>query len=123
LIYGARSKNDLNLLEKLETHPLEKMFLFTDDGSAGKQGDVTTDVKKIITENSIETTISRGPDAMFENLSPVLKKINTDNYASLESLMGCGFGICYSCVVKTRADGYKKVCQDGPIFKLDDIEW
>jgi len=123
LIYGAKSKNDLNLLEKLKSYPLKKMFLYSDDGSIGKQGDITTDIKKILIEFKIDTTISCGPDAMFQNLSQVLKNFSTDNYVSLESLMGCGFGICYSCAVKTRTNGYKKVCQDGPIFKLEDIEW
>lgn len=123
LIYGAKSEDDLNLLEKIETNPLKKIHLFTDDGSKGKQGDVTTDIIKLIAEHRIDTTISCGPDAMFQSLSSILKISDTDNYISLESMMGCGFGICYSCVVKTRTKGYKKVCQDGPIFKLEEIVW
>ena len=41
---------------------------------------------------------------------------------SLEVRMGCGLGVCYGCTVKTRS-GLKQVCQDGPIFNLDDVLW
>ena len=41
---------------------------------------------------------------------------------SLEVRMGCGFGVCYGCTVKTKS-GLKQVCKDGPVFELDDILW
>ena len=41
---------------------------------------------------------------------------------SLEVRMGCGRGVCYGCTLKTR-EGLKQVCQDGPVFNLDDILW
>lgn len=41
---------------------------------------------------------------------------------SLEVRMGCGLGACYGCSIKTRR-GMKQVCQDGPIFNLDEILW
>lgn len=39
---------------------------------------------------------------------------------SLEVRMGCGRGVCYSCTVKTKS-GLKQVCQDGPVFDLDEL--
>ena len=123
LIYGAKSGNDLNLLSEIDTLPLKKTFLYTDDGSAGKKGLVTKDIKEIIKENSIDVTISCGPDAMFKNLSHAVRGMGTENYVSLEALMGCGFGICYSCAVQTAAGDYKKVCSDGPVFKMEGISW
>jgi len=41
---------------------------------------------------------------------------------SLEVRMGCGLGVCYGCTVKTK-NGLKQVCQDGPVFDLEDILW
>ena len=41
---------------------------------------------------------------------------------SLEVMMGCGLGVCYSCTVKTK-NGLKQVCKDGPVFDLEDILW
>jgi dihydroorotate dehydrogenase electron transfer subunit len=123
LIYGARSADDLNLLDELNTLPLEKIFLYTDDGTFGQKGFVTTDIRRIISENKIEVTASCGPDAMFESLAAEINELDVENYVSLEALMGCGFGICHSCVVKTVEDDYKKVCTDGPVFKMEAIAW
>ena len=123
LIYGAKSKDDLNLLDRIHALPLQKLFLYTDDGSAGKKGLVTADMVEIIKNHRIEVTVSCGPDAMFHALFHTINHLGTENYASLEALMGCGFGICYSCVVKTVGGNYKKVCSDGPIFKLEEIAW
>ncbi|UCH95843.1 MAG: dihydroorotate dehydrogenase electron transfer subunit, partial [Candidatus Aminicenantes bacterium] len=123
LIYGAKSKNDLNLLEEINAMPLKKVFLYTEDGSMGKKGLVTADIREIIKENNINVTISCGPDAMFKSLFHTINDLDTENYVSLEALMGCGFGICYSCVVKTTADDYKKVCTEGPVFTMEEIAW
>jgi dihydroorotate dehydrogenase electron transfer subunit len=41
---------------------------------------------------------------------------------SFEERMGCGFGACMGCSVKTK-DGYKRVCKDGPVLKKEEILW
>jgi dihydroorotate dehydrogenase electron transfer subunit len=123
LIYGARTADDLNLLEELNALPLRKIFLYTENGSVGKKGVVTTDIRPIISDNKIDAAVSCGPDAMFERLAAEINDMNVESYVSLEALMGCGFGICYSCVVKTAAGDYKKVCTDGPVFNMREIAW
>ena len=45
---------------------------------------------------------------------------------SLENYMGCGIGVCLSCVAKVRADNdqgwtTKQVCRDGPVFQAADV--
>jgi dihydroorotate dehydrogenase electron transfer subunit len=123
LLYGARSDRDLNLVDELEALPLKKIFLYTDDGSAGKEGLITTDIRRIIEMNNIDVTVSCGPDAMFEALNREIGNMEVENYVSLEALMGCGFGICYSCAVKTASGDYKKACTDGPVFRMEEIAW
>jgi dihydroorotate dehydrogenase electron transfer subunit len=41
---------------------------------------------------------------------------------SLEEMMACGLGLCNGCVVKV-AGQYQRVCQDGPVFPADQVEW
>lgn len=123
LIYGAKSAGDMNLLDEIQALDLKNLFLYTDDGSKGKKGFVTTDIDDIIRDQNIDITISCGPDAMFESLYHTIGKGNTENYVSLEAMMGCGFGICYSCAVKAADGNYKKVCSDGPVFKMEAIAW
>ena len=123
LIYGARSKHDLNLLDLLKPLTLQALLLYSDDGSIGKRGNVTTDLRKTIQKSSISITFSCGPDNMVKSIYQVTRELKTRDYASLEALMGCGFGICYSCVIQTKKSGYQKVCTDGPIFDMDEIAW
>lgn len=123
LIYGARSADGLNLQRELKAFHIKKFFLYTDNGSVGKKGLITTDIIQIISENKIDITFSCGPDAMLKSLAGKIEDMKVENYVSLEALMGCGFGICYSCAVKTIDNEYKKVCTDGPVFKMDEIEW
>ena len=46
---------------------------------------------------------------------------------SLEQVMGCGLGGCYSCVVLTRQVGapphFVRSCLDGPVFDAERIVW
>lgn len=123
LIYGARSKSDLNLLDHIRSLPFKEVFLYTDDGSTGKQGLVTTDIVDIIESGKVDVTVSCGPEAMFQALFKAIGSSGTENYVSTEALMGCGFGICHSCVVRTSDGSFKKVCKEGPVFKLEAIAW
>jgi dihydroorotate dehydrogenase electron transfer subunit len=45
-----------------------------------------------------------------------------DCQVSFEQFMGCGIGICYACAIDT-AEGYKRVCHDGPVFNLKNIRF
>lgn len=123
LIYGAKSADDINLLEELQGMGLQEIYLYTDDGSLGKQGFVTADIGEIIASHQIAATISCGPEKMFASLFHTIGKLEIENYVSMEAMMGCGFGICYSCAVKGASGGYKKVCADGPVFKMEELVW
>jgi dihydroorotate dehydrogenase electron transfer subunit len=123
LIYGARSKPDLNHLDSLKSMKLDTLRLYTEDGSIGKRGTVISDLTGIIQEHGIRTIFSCGPDDMLVQISKIIKGLKARHYASLEALMGCGFGICGSCVIQTIDNEYKKVCTDGPVFDMDEIKW
>lgn len=123
LLYGARSGDDLNFAGDLSRAGLKKIFLYTENGSKYNRGLVTDDVKDIILSNNINITFSCGPDAMLESLAHRINGLKIENHVSLEAYMGCGFGICHSCVVKDNKGDYKKVCTDGPVFKMEDIGW
>jgi dihydroorotate dehydrogenase electron transfer subunit len=41
---------------------------------------------------------------------------------SFEERMGCGFGACMGCSIKTTS-GYKRVCKDGPVLLKEEILW
>jgi len=123
LIYGAVSKNDLNLLDRIEKLDLQNTFIYTDDGSFGKKGFVSSDLSEIINNLKVDITVSCGPEAMFKSLNDILINTSTEDFVSMEAIMGCGIGVCHSCVIETLNDGYKKVCTDGPVFNIGEIKW
>ena len=122
LVYGAKSAESLNFLEEIKGLNPGKIYLFTEDGSLGEKGLLTTGIKEIIKDNQIFTTMACGPEAMFAGLYRKIGNLPR-NYISMESYMGCGFGVCHSCVITAATGEYKKVCSDGPVFKLEDIKW
>lgn len=58
-----------------------------------------------------------GPTAMIKAVIERVQGRIPRIEISLEEMMGCGFGVCYTCPVR-RSDGrgYYRVCHDGPVF-------
>ena len=52
-------------------------------------------------------------------------KNNIPGQASLEEHMACGVGACLGCARRLRSsdENYVKICKDGPVFAIDQIEW
>jgi len=123
LLYGGRSAADLQLLKELSAIPFEKTAIFSEDGSLGRKGLLTSGLEEIIADQRPQATMACGPEAMLAALArrPELK--NLENYVSLEAIMGCGFGVCHSCAVAATDGRYRKVCDEGPVFPLQEIQW
>lgn len=89
----------------------------TVDGSLGTKGFVTD----VIREKNIKADYFHacGPMPMLRALCLGL---DIPGEVSIESRMGCGFGACMCCSVQT-ADGSKRICKDGPIFRKEELIW
>ncbi len=55
-------------------------------------------------------------------LRAVAKTVAADGELSFAERMGCGFGACMGCTMMT-ADGPKRICKDGPVFRKEAIVW
>ncbi len=105
LIYGARSKDELALLD-VENY-VDEVILTTDDGSAGRKGfptDVLAERKK-----EFDEVYACGPEPMLKGVLKVMEYENVQ--ISAERYMKCGIGVCGSCNL-----GKYLVCRDGPVF-------
>lgn len=92
-------------------------YIATVDGSVGTKGFVTDAMR----ENNISADYfyACGPMPMLRALCTSL---DIPGEVSIESRMGCGFGACMCCSVVT-ADGAKRICKDGPVFKKEELIW
>jgi dihydroorotate dehydrogenase electron transfer subunit len=120
LLMGARTVGALYPLNMLPQQA--KTLVATDDGSCGVKSAVTD----LVTEHISETdqVFACGPIAMYKSLKDQMQKWPADKpvQVSLEVRMGCGFGVCYGCSIKTH-QGMKRVCKEGPVFNIKDIIW
>ncbi len=117
LLYGAANK-DLNPEHFLP--PKIKLVRATEDGTVGRKG-LVTDFLPEFTDRA-DQVFACGPLPMYRDMA--LKRQGLKEkpvQISLEVRMGCGRGVCYGCTIKTK-NGLKKVCEDGPVFDLGDLD-
>ncbi|MFN3480608.1 MAG: dihydroorotate dehydrogenase electron transfer subunit [Thermodesulfovibrionales bacterium] len=122
VFYGARSSKELFFIDEIQEYS-RKIFVTTDDGSAGEKGLITESLDRFL--NSLTETFTVyacGPSKMLERVSEITKLRGGVAYISIEERMACGIGACLGCVVKTTA-GYQRVCKEGPVFDAREIIW
>jgi dihydroorotate dehydrogenase electron transfer subunit len=128
LFYGARSSRELFYLDWFQTRGVV-LELSTDDGSKGVRGRVTVPLDRALTSRGDENVrvYACGPEPMLEAVAEVCARHNRPCEVSVERVMGCGMGGCYSCVVSVRnAEGghnYVRSCIGGPVFSAADLVW
>ena len=68
-----------------------------------------------------------GPTPMMRAVAAIAESHGRPCDVSLEQVMGCGLGGCYSCVVLTRqpdaAPHFVRSCLEGPVFDARRIVW
>ena len=124
---GGKTQDDILCVEDFKKFK-SNIFIATEDGSLGVKGtviDLFLSKRKKIKKNEKVYIYACGPVAMLKTLAGTVKFKNFICQASLEARMGCGFGACWGCVVKTDdpKTPYQRVCKDGPVFHLKDIIW
>lgn len=122
LYYGAKNKNEIVGLEKFKNLGW-KIVLSTDDGSSGDKGFVTDSCNSGLSGagRGKRVMFCCGPHAMMKKCKEIAAGCGIQAFASLEEIMACGTGICQGCVAKISGE-YKRVCSDGPVFGLGEID-
>lgn len=115
VILGFGSRDDIFYKEEFEKLGAD-VHISTVDGSVGTKGFVT-DVMKDISDFTY--FYACGPMVM---LKAVCESTDINGEVSLEERMGCGFGACMGCTIKTKK-GSKRVCKEGPVFMKEDLIW
>jgi dihydroorotate dehydrogenase electron transfer subunit len=124
---GGKTWNDILCsadFKKLNSN----IFIATEDGSLGLKGtviDLFLSQRKKFKRDESNHLYACGPIGMLKDLTRAIRFEQFVCQASFESRMGCGFGACWGCVVKTSdpKTPYQRVCKEGPVFNLKDIVW
>lgn len=127
LFYGARSGKELFYLDWFASRGV-RVVLSTEDGSMGTRGRVTVPLEQALRTATGDVMLyACGPEPMLEAVSRVADTNRRPAQVSVERVMGCGMGGCYSCVIPVRdASGghhYVRSCLAGPVFTAADLVW
>ena len=128
LFYGARTGAELMYLDFFRALGVE-LVLTTEDGSAGERGRVTSALERALSVRVQPPPLisACGPEAMMAATTKIAMRFRAPCEVSMERVMGCGLGGCYSCVVpmRTRHGGshHVRTCMAGPVLPADQVLW
>lgn len=142
LYYGARRAEELFFLDWFERLGVQ-LELTTEDGSrleAGptrgsrawvpEKGRVTLPLERDLKARPTSANVmiyACGPEAMLAAVARIASAHGRPSQVSVERVMGCGLGGCYSCVIPIKSSEGKphhvRSCIAGPVFRGDEIAW
>jgi dihydroorotate dehydrogenase electron transfer subunit len=133
LFYGARTAEELFYLDFFEQLGIT-LVLTTEDGahSVNKhciKGRVTGPLEAALKTVGKAGAIvyACGPEPMLEAVAKLAARYNQPCQVSVERVMGCGLGGCYSCVVPVKhGDEHANLvrsCISGPVFDGAELVW
>ena len=129
LFYGARTGAELFYLDLFRDLGVE-LVLTTEDGSAGEHGRVVAPLERTLASRPSGLAVmiyACGPEGMLAATARTAAQHGRPCQVSVERIMGCGLGGCYSCVVPMRDEGggvhHVRSCIAGPVLAADQILW
>ena len=118
-LLGGKSAKDILQLDEFRKYG--RVFLTTEDGSAGERGFVTQ--HSLLAEETFDRIATCGPKPMMVAVARYAAKAGTECEASLENLMACGLGACLCCVERNSSGHNVCVCKEGPVFNIKQLTW
>lgn len=130
LFYGGRSARDI-YYEDFFTRLGTRLVVTTEDGSRGEKGRVTAPLEReLAARGAGAATLTMyvcGPTPMMRAVAAVGATAGCRVFVSLEPVMGCGMGGCYSCVVPVNEGPagrhFVRSCIEGPVFDAHSLVW
>jgi len=121
-IIGGRTR-ELVILEDEMAECSRAVFATTDDGSYGRAGLVTDQLKDLLdTDSSIKAVYAIGPLPMMKAVANMTRPYAVHTLASLNTVMVDGTGMCGGCRV-TVSGQMKFACVDGPEFDAHQVDF
>ena len=126
MISGAATAE--RIMGAIEAKRLSASVTFTtEDGSLGRTGRVTDVIDEVLDASGAGVVYACGPNPMLRAVSERCAARRVPVQVAVEERMGCGVGVCFTCVVPVAGrDGYvrnKRACIDGPVFNGARIDW
>lgn len=125
-VIGFRSK-DLLILEDEFKAASDKLYVMTDDGSYGREGNVCVPLNEMFAAGeTFDEVITIGPLIMMKFVVEATRPTGIPCVASMNPIMIDGTGMCGGCRLTLHQDGKevtKFACVDGPDFNGYEIDF
>lgn len=126
MVNGAATKDRLHGVIEAKRQSSSVAFT-TDDGSFGTHGRVTDVLEERIEACGTDVVYAVGPMGMLRAVAEECRRLEVACQVSVEELMACGVGVCWTCVVPIRGKSgrvyNRRSCLDGPVFDGAAIAW
>ena len=121
-ITGFRNK-DLVILQDEFNAVSDRLFLVSDDGSAGQKALVTNVLEDLLKNGeTFDEVIAIGPVIMMKFVAEVTKKYDVKTIVSMNPIMIDGTGMCGGCRLSVGGKT-KFACVDGPDFDGHEVDF
>ena len=125
-IIGFRNK-DLVILEDEFRATSDELFVMTDDGSYGRQGNVCVPLNEMFASGKkFDKLITIGPLIMMKFVVEATRPTGIPCDVSMNPIMIDGTGMCGGCRLTLNVDGKKVTkfaCVDGPDFNGYEVDF
>ena len=125
-VIGFRSK-DLLILEDEFRAASEKLYVMTDDGSYGREGNVCVPLEEMFAAGeTFDEVITIGPLIMMKFVVAAVKPTGIPCVVSMNPIMIDGTGMCGGCRLTLHRNGEKITkfaCVDGPDFNGYEVDF
>ncbi len=125
-VIGFRSK-DIVILEDEFREASDRLFVMTDDGSYGREGNVCVPLKEMFEEGeTFDQVITIGPLIMMKFVVEATRPTGIPVLLSMNPIMVDGTGMCGGCRLTLNQNGKKVTkfaCVDGPDFNGYEIDF
>lgn len=123
-IFGARKRRGLVLTDELRSM-VSELRLFTEDGSEGQTGRAAEGLAQLLKGcgGKKPLVLACGPRPMLQAVAVLARRHKVTCQVSLEARMACGMGACQTCVVPGTDGKNLRVCREGPVFDVGEVDW
>ena len=106
----------------------QTVAVMTADGSLGERGGVLDALPEAAARADAEVVYAIAPPPTLKTIAAFCRAHGLPAQVAIEERMGCGFGLCNTCVVPVAlkdGSGYQnlRACVDGPVFDPSRILW
>ncbi|WP_324717660.1 dihydroorotate dehydrogenase electron transfer subunit [Carboxydochorda subterranea] len=125
-VLGFRTASEVVLAQEM-AHVGALVTVATEDGSRGEPGTAVEVARRYW--DRADGVFACGPWGMLRALAALATQRPRPLQLSVETVMGCGAGVCLSCVVPwRRREGYRvtgwaRACVEGPVFDASELDW